>query len=292
MLQQFLLNGIIAGSNYALVALGFTVIYSTVKFFNFAHGSTYIVGAYAIHTLTRSLHLAFIPAFFLSASIAGLVGIAVNRFVFLPLRQRKATNLVLLIASFGVYIFLQNLIQLFYGTQVLILRSGAIEAGYRVGGATITKMQVFILLISAMLALALYLFTQKTQLGKAMRAVADDPIAASVVGINSERIILWTFALGSALAGAAGILIALETNIEPTMGLNAILKGIIASIVGGIGSIPGAMLGGLFLGVVENLGIYQLDSGWKDSIAFAVLIFFLLLQPNGIMGRRSPKERL
>ena len=129
-------------------------------------------------------------------------------------------------------------------------------------------------------------------MGKAIRAVADDTIGASVSGIYSEKIILYAFGIGSAFAGMAGVLISLETNIEPTMCMNAILKGIIASIIGGIGSIPGAMLGGFLLGIVENLGIWKIQAGWKDSIAFAVLILFLLFRPQGILGKKDDKERL
>lgn len=156
----------------------------------------------------------------------------------------------------------------------------------------ITDTQILILAVSVILALVLFIFIQKAKLGKAMRAVADDPIAASVVGIYPEKIILIAFLTGSILAGAAGILISLETNIEPTMGLNAILKGIIASIIGGIGSVPGAFLGGLFLGIAENLGIYKIQAGWKDAIAFAILILFLLLRPGGIFGVRTEQEKL
>lgn len=156
----------------------------------------------------------------------------------------------------------------------------------------ITDTQILILAVSGLLSVVLLLFIQRTKLGKAMRAVSDDPIAASVVGIYPEKIIVASFAIGSALAGAAGILISLETNIEPTMGMNAILKGIIASIIGGIGSIPGAILGGLFLGIAENLGIWKIQAGWKDCIAFAILIVFLLFRPNGILGMKTEKERL
>jgi branched-chain amino acid transport system permease protein len=152
-------------------------------------------------------------------------------------------------------------------------------------GAVITDTQILILVVSALLSVLLWLFIQRTRLGKAMRAVADDPVAASTVGIHPEGIILDSFAIGSALAGAAGILISLETNLEPTMGMNAILKGVIASIVGGIGSIPGSVLGGLFLGLAENLGIWKIQAGWKDCIAFVILIVFLLLRPGGIVGK-------
>ena len=138
----------------------------------------------------------------------------------------------------------------------------------------------------------LWIFIQRTKLGKAMRAVSDDPMAASIVGINTNRLILSSFAIGSALAGVAGILISLETNIEPTMGFPAILKGIIASIIGGAGNIPGAMLGGFLLGLAENLGIWKIQAGWKDCISFLILIIFLLLRPGGIFGIKAEKEKL
>jgi branched-chain amino acid transport system permease protein len=156
----------------------------------------------------------------------------------------------------------------------------------------ITPIQILILSASIILFIILWLIISKTRIGKAIRAVADDPIGASVSGIWSERVILYAFGIGSALAGMAGVLISLETNIEPTMGFNAILKGIIASIIGGIGSIPGAVLGGFFLGIVENLGIWKIQAGWKDAIAFAVLIVFLLFRPQGILGKSTDRERI
>lgn len=290
MLQQLLVNGIIAGGIYALVALGFSVIYRTVKFFHFAHGVVYTAGAYVAYTLAIQLKVHFIIAFFLAMLVAAILGVLIDRTVYRPLRSKRASNLIFLLASFGVFIFLQNLIQLTYGAQILSLRTGPVTEGYHIFSAVITPTQIMILVVSIALMLALWAFIKKTKLGKAMRAVANDPIAANVVGINPEKIILLSFVVGSALAGAAGVLIALETNIEPTMGFSMILKGIIASIIGGIGSIPGAMFGGFFLGVAENLGIAWIPSGWKDAIAFAILIIFLLLRPRGILGIKSQKE--
>jgi len=290
--MQFFINGIISGAIYALIALGFTVIYRTVKFFHFAHGIVYAVGAYIAYSLIISLGLNPIVSFFLAAALAGVVGVIIDRLVYRPLRKRKAPNLVFLLASFGVFIFIQNLLQLVYGAQILTIRTGPVKEGHHILGAVITDTQILILVVSVALCSGLWFFVKKTKLGKAMRAVADDRIGASVVGINPERIILAAFAIGSALAGAAGILISLETNIEPTMGFNAILKGIIASIIGGIGSIPGAMLGALFLGIAENLGIWKISAGWKDCISFAILIIFLLVRPGGIMGIKPGGERL
>ncbi len=290
--MQFVVNGIIAGATYALVALGFTIIYRTVKFFHFAHGAVYAAGAYIAYSLIISLGLNPIVSFFLAVFLTGVVGVLIDRLVYWPLRKHKSPNLVFLIASFGVFIFIQNLLQLIYGAQILTIRTGPVKEGHHILGAVITDTQILILAVSIALCLGLWLFVKKTKLGKAMRAVADDPLAASIVGINPERIILAAFAIGSALAGAAGILISLETNIEPTMGMNAILKGIIASIIGGIGSIPGAMFGGLFLGIAENLGIWKISAGWKDCIAFVILIVFLLVRPSGIMGIKPKGERL
>ena len=292
MIQQLLLNGIIAGSIYALIAIGFTVIYRTVKFFHFAHGVVYTAGAYFAYTLVISLHLNFVLSFFLAIILAGLLGITIDRFVYHPLRKQNASNLIFLLASFGVFIFLQNLIQLIYGAQILTIRTGPIKEGHHFLGAVITDTQILILAISIILMILLWLFIQKTKLGKAMRAVSDDPIAANIVGINPEKIILASFAIGSALAGAAGILISFETNIEPTMGFSALLKGIIAAIIGGIGSIPGAVLGGFFLGLAENLGIWKISSGWKDCIAFVILIIFLLIRPWGFLGTKTEKDTI
>lgn len=298
MLSQLILNGIIAGSIYALIALGFAIIYRTVRFFNLAHGIVYTAGAYLAYTFFTLLHINPIISFLISIILCGILGIGVDKAVYYPLRIKKASNLIFLLASFGVFIFLQNLIQLIYGAQILTLRTGPIKEGYQLSvlgwqsGAVITEIQIWILVVSCLLLVSLWVFVQRMKLGKAMRAVSDDPIAASVVGINPDKTILASFAIGSALAGAAGILISLETNIEPTMGFSAILKGIIASIIGGIGSIPGAMLGGLFLGIAENLGIWKIQAGWKDSIAFLILIIFLLLRPGGIFGVKTEKERL
>ena len=292
MILQLLINGFVTGFIYVLICLGFAAIYKLIKAFHFAHGVVYALGAYLGYTFFILLSMNPLISFFLSIVLAALLGIAVDRFVYYPLRKHKASNLVFLIASFGVFIFLQNLIQLIFGAQILTLRTGLIREGHHILGAVITDTQILIVISSLVLFLLTWLLIQKTKLGKAIRAVADDPIGASVVGINSEKIIMAVFAIGSALAGAAGILISLETNIEPTMGMNAILKGIIASIVGGVGSIPGALLGGLFLGLAENLGIWKIQAGWKDTIAFAILIIFLLLRPSGIMGVKTEKEKI
>lgn len=292
MIEQLFLNGIIAGSIYALIALGFSIIYRTVKFFHFAHGMVYTAGTYLAYSFFILFHFPFPISFFLSIILTSFLGIIIDRTIYRPLRFKKASNLIFLIASLGVFIFLQNFIQLIFGAQILTLRTGPVTEGHQIFGVVITNIQMLILAVSCLLSLVLWIFIQRARIGKAMRAVSDDSIAASVVGIDPEKIILAAFAIGSALAGAAGILISLETNIEPTMGMNAILKGITASIIGGIGSIPGAVFGGFILGIIENLGIWQIQAAWKDAIAFAVLIAFLLLKPGGIMGIKSKEGQV
>jgi branched-chain amino acid transport system permease protein len=290
--SQILLNGIISGSIYILIALGFAIVYRTVKFFHFAHGAVYAVGAYIGYALMVHGGIPSVVSFLAAALGSGAVGVCTDRIVYWPLRKRRAPDMVFLIASFGVFVFIQNLLQLVFGAQTLSIRMGVVKVGHQFFNAVITDAQILILVVSGLLSVGLWVFVRQAKLGKAMRAVADDRLGASVAGIDPEQVVLAAFAIGSVLAGAAGVLVAYETNIEPTMGMNAILKGIIASIVGGIGSIPGAVLGGLFLGLAENIGIWKISAGWKDSIAFAILIVFLLIRPGGIMGVKVRGEQL
>lgn len=282
MIYQLAVNGVIAGCTYALIALGFTIIYGTVRFFHFAHGAVVAIAAYAAWACMAYLGLPFALAAIIAVVAAGGLGVLMDRFVYRPLRQRKSPSLILLLASFGMFLVVQNILQFAFGSDIKVLREGTVSEGHRMFGAVITSTQLWIVASSVILALAALLFLRRTGFGKAIRAVADDQVAASLVGINSERTISWAFFLGSALAGIAGILVALESNIYPAMGLNAAIKGIIAALIGGMGSIPGALLGGLLIGLAENVGVWGISSGWKDAISFAVLVAFLLFRPGGI----------
>jgi len=222
---------------------------------------------------------------------AGILGVLIDRIVYYPLRKRFASDLIFLLASFGVFVFIQNFIQLIYGAQIFTIRTWPVKEGYHILGAVITDVQIAIIITSFVVMLLLWLFVQNTKFGKAIRAVSDDPMGASVVGISPEKTIIIVFFIGSALAGLAGTLISLETNIEPSMGFNAILKGIIAAIIGGIGSFPGAVLGGFLLGFAENFGVWKIQAGWKDTIVFAILIIFLLFKPEGILGTKIKTEK-
>lgn len=284
MIVQLITNGVIAGCTYALIAIGFTVIYGTVRFFHFAHGVVFAASAYVAWACVVYLDLPLPLAAIVAVVAGGVLGVLMDLCVYRSLRKRRAPNLILLLASFGIFLFIQNSLQLIFGSDIKVLRSGPVTEGYRMLGATITGTQIGIIISSVVLAGATILLMRRTSFGKAIRAVADDPLAASLVGINSQRAISYAFFVGSALAGAAGVLVALETNIQPAMGLNAAIKGIIAALIGGMGSVSGALLGGLLIGLAENVGVWGISSGWKDAIVFAILVVFLLFRPGGIFS--------
>ncbi len=284
---QLLINGIIAGSIYALIASGFSLIYSVAKFMHFAHGSVVTVSAFFLFLLVGILKFPFALGAILTVVFGALLGLLINLVCYKPLRNRKATNAVLLIASLALFIFFQSLMIALFGADIKTIRRGAISTGINIFGGIITELQIIIVIVSVVLLVLLWLFMKKTKIGKAMRAVADNKEVAQTVGINPEKIYNITFIVGSAIAGIAAVLIALEQNIEPNMGFSLIIKGFTGSIIGGISSVPGAVLGSYLLGLVENLGIWYLPSGYKDAIAFFLLFIFLLIRPQGILGLKK-----
>jgi len=281
---QLLINGLIAGAIYALVASGFSVIYSTNKFVHFAHGSAIAASAYVLYFLFAGLNLEFWLSAVLAVGFAALLGFAMNWLVYSRLREKKASALILLIASVALLILIESLILLFFGADVKTINLIKVERGIDFFGAIITPLQIVIIAFSVALLGGLFVFMKKTKLGKAMRAVADNKDAAEIVGISSRKIYAYSFIIGSAIAGIAGILVALEQNLEPMMGTNLMIKGFTGAIIGGVGSVPGAILGSFLLGLSENFGIWFLPSGYKDAIAFVILFAFLLLRPQGIFG--------
>jgi len=289
MFSQLLINGLIAGAIYALVAVGFSLIYSTCKFVHFAHGSTIAVSAYTLFFFYSSLGLNFWLAVILTIIFAGIFGWLVNVLVYKKLREKKSSGAILLIASVGLLIFIESLILLIFGADIKTVGFIKIVKGLEFLGIIITPLQIIIISVSIVLFAALFVFIKKTKLGKTMRAVADNKEAAEIVGISPEKIYAWSFIIGSAIAGIAGILIGLEQNLEPTMGTNLMIKGFTGAIVGGIGSVHGAILGSFLLGIVENFGIWFLPSGYKDAIAFTILLIFLLFRPYGILGIKQAK---
>ncbi len=286
MFLQLLINGLIAGAIYALVASGFSLIYSICKFVHFAHGAVIAVAAYILYALFSLLGMNFWLAVILTIILISIFGSVMN-LIYKQLRKRKASNVILLIASFALLILIESLILLFFGADVKTIGFIKIAKGLEILGAIITPLQIFIVISSFILFALLFFLMKRTKIGKAMRAVSDNKDVAEIVGISSERIYMWAFIIGSAIAGIGGILIALEQNLEPMMGTHLIIKGFTAAIIGGIGNIPGAILGAFLLGFSENFGIWFLPSGYKDAIAFVILFIFLLFRPQGILGIRK-----
>jgi len=290
MFSQLVINSLIAGAIYALVASGFSLIYSTCKFVHFAHGATIALSAYFLFFLFSGLGLNFWFSVIFAIIFSALIGWLMNKVVYQKFRKRKASNVILLIASFALLILLESLILMFFGADVKTIGYIKIAKGLEFLGAIITPLQIFIIAVSFVLLILLWFFMKKTKIGKAMRAVADNKEMAEIVGISSKKIYSWSFIIGSLIAGIAGILVGLEQNLEPMMGTNLMIKGFTAAIVGGIGSVPGAILGSFLLGFAENFGIWFLPSGYKDAIAFVILFIFLLFRPQGILGiRRNSK---
>ncbi|MDP6670345.1 MAG: branched-chain amino acid ABC transporter permease [archaeon] len=283
--QQLVVNGIIAGSEYALLAIGLTLIFGILRIIHFAHGEVAMVGAYVAFVVSVSLGLPLPVGFVVAICFGALLGMAVNRFAFKPLRKQHVW--IGLIAAIAVSILLQNIIALFFGNEIKTYNLGPVEKGMEMFGFIITKTQVLIIVVAVALMILTWFFIKKTKTGQQARAVADNRHLAESLGIDSEKVIASTFAFGSALAAAGGVLIAMETNLDPMMGLMPNIKAFAAVIVGGVGSVPGAILGSYFIGLTENIGIWYLPSGYKDAIAFFILIVFLLFRPQGILGKKK-----
>ncbi len=290
-LQQ-LVNGITWGSVYALIALGYTMVYGILRLINFAHGDIYMLGAFMGMFAARWFNASAEPSpgkailvLLTSMAICGLIGVAIERFAYKPVR--KSPRLSALITAIGVSLLLENGGVLLFGAdpkffpQVIPSRSIALGLG-----VTVSNQQIIVLVVAVVLMVALRLLVMHTRVGKAMQAVSHNHMAASLMGISVDRIITFTFMIGSMLAAAAGVLVALQSpKIEPYMGIMPGLKAFVAAVLGGIGNIPGAVLGGLVMGVAEVLVTGYVSPTYRDAIAFVLLIVILLVRPAGILGK-------
>lgn len=293
-LQQ-LLNGFAVGGIYALVALGYTMVYGVLKLINFAHGDLFTIGSYLGLTLLVSWNLAGIlpPAvailtvFLMVSLLVALIGWLLERAAYRPLRD--AGRLSAVVSALGASIFFENAIMLVYGARVYVypdfLRP---DFAVSILGVSVPVMRLIIIIVSVFLMVCLQTFIQRTRMGAAIRAVALDPGAARLMGINVDRVISIVFLIGPGLGGAAGLMVGIYYGqIDFTMGWNYGLKAFTAAILGGIGNIPGAMLGGFLLGVTEALAAGYIAVAWKDAIAFLVLILILIIRPTGILGEKA-----
>ena len=289
MLLQLLANGIVAGCVYALVALGFGIIYNTTHIFHIAHGAVYTVGAYAFYSFARGLELNSFISFLLALFVTALLGILMDLVIYHPLTKRKASLGVFLISSLGIYIFLVNLIAMIYGNETKILSPG-IEKTFHFGSVILTRIQLLEVLIFLIAFPTFLLFLNRTKPGKLIRALSDNPVLTTVLGVDVRRVRFLVFAIGSFLAGAASCLVALDVGMDPNVGMDALLIAAVTVIIGGMGNFKSPVVGAFMLGIIQNLVIWKISARWEAAITFLLLISFLLFRPQGILGRRGRLE--
>ncbi|WP_042349810.1 branched-chain amino acid ABC transporter permease [Bacillus massiliigorillae] len=289
MIQQ-LVNGLSLGSIYALIALGYTMVYGIVKLINFAHGDVFMVGAFVGFYSITILDLSFIPALILSMAVCAIFGVLIERIAYKPLRN--ATRIAALITAIGMSLFIEYGFIYIRGAQTEAYPADVLPAtNIDIFGVSINSQSLLIFLVSIVLMIILQITVQKTKIGRAMRAVSYDADAARLMGINVDNTISATFAIGSALAGAAGVIFGVYyIKIEPLMGVLPGLKAFVAAVLGGIGIIPGAMVGGLLLGVIESIVSAVGYSLWRDGVAFVVLILILIFKPQGLLGKNKKEK--
>ncbi len=290
-LQQ-LINGLSLGSIYALIALGYTMVYGILKFINFAHGEVFMLGAFSGYYLAQlfgvessNLPMALI-ILLLTMVITAAIGVIIEKLAYRPLR--RSSKLTVLITAIGVSLFLQYTGQLVFGAAPRSFPNILEGYNFTFLGAQIDSNQIVVIVSSIVLMLGLRFIVMKTKIGTAIRAVSNNLTASSLMGINIDTVISFTFVLGSSLAGAAGILYSINyPSIDPLMGLLPGLKAFIAAVLGGIGNFPGAAIGGLVIGVVETLTVGYISPTFRDAVAFAILIIILIFKPTGIMGTKE-----
>ncbi|MGE5380047.1 MAG: branched-chain amino acid ABC transporter permease [Methylocystaceae bacterium] len=291
MFWQQLINGLTLGSSYALIALGYTMVYGIVQMINFAHGDVFMIGAFAGLFMVTVLKVNLLVAVIGAMAFCMLLGVIIERVAYRPLRAR-GSRLSALISAIGVSIFLSTLISLIRGPSTTRYPASVFpQTQVNLGFIHVSNIQVWILVLTALIMIVLQLLVHRSRMGKAMRACSEDLDAARLMGVNVNGVISFTFALGSALAAIGGVMVGIYYNaVFPTMGLMVGLKAFAAAVLGGIGSIPGALAGGLILGTLEIFGVAYLASSYKDAIAFGILILVLLLRPQGILGKPVTKK--
>ncbi len=288
-LAQQILNGLTIGSIYALIALGYTMVYGIMKLINFAHGEIFMLGAYMSYVGTVKLKLPFIAALFFSMFVAAIVGFLIERIAYRPLRN--SSRISALITAIGVSILMQNIIVKIFGADIIALPSSTNFKPFTIGNIVIRGDQLIIFATTIILLVLLQFIVYKTDFGRAMRAVSTDAEAASLMGIDVNKTITITFVLGSVLAAAAGTLVAnYYHNITPLMGVSRGLKAFIAAVFGGIGLLNGAVLGGFVIGGLESLVTMTSFSMWRDAIVYLVLILILIIKPTGLLGDKGGQK--
>ena len=291
MILQLLINGLVSGALYSVMALGFALIYNTTKIFHIAHGAVYAVSSYAFFASLRLLGLPLALSLILGLLSGTLLGIIIEILVYRPLYQKKASSGVILVSSIGIYIFIINLIALIFGNEIKILAPG-IQKTYKYGSIILTQIQI-IEIIVFIAVLAIFIFMIKaTKFGKLIRALSNNPTLLSTLGIEVLKLRIGIFALGSLLAGITSCLSSWDIGMDPYVGMPMLLLSAVAMIAGGIGIFEAPVLGAFLITITQSVAIWKISSKWQDTITFAILIIFLLVRPQGILGKRKRIEEL
>ena len=291
LILQFLFNGLATGALYAIVALGFSLIYNTTKIFHIAHGALYTIAAYLLFSAFILLKLPLFLSILITLFGTALFGILIEIFVYRPFYKKNAPSVTSFISSLGLYIVLQNLIALIYGNQVQVLISEP-EKTFQLGNIIISRIQLLEITTFLIISILFYLIISFTKFGKSLKALSDNSLLAEVIGIDIDSIRLKVFAIGSMLAAISAILSALDTGIEPTMGLPIVMIAIVSVIIGGSSVFEGALVGGILLGILQALSIFIFSARWQNTVVFIALIIFLLFKPEGILGVRKRLEEI
>jgi len=286
---QFIANGLCRGAVYALVATGFGLIYTTSGVFHIAHGAVYTLAAYALFSFLVLLKLPLAVSASLALITAGAGGMLIELCVYRPLDRKQASSTVLMISSLGVYIAIVNSIAMFLGNETRILRPG-VEFTIAFGNVILTQVQLAQLLVALAVIGSYWFFLSRSSLGRLCRAVADDSILASVLGVKVEGTRLVASAIGSLLAAVGAILVALDVGVDPHVGFPVVLVAVVACIIGGLGRFITPALGGLLLGLIQSLVVWQTSAKWESAVTFAILIVFLLFRPKGLLQIRRRME--
>lgn len=288
MLIEQLINGLTLGSIYAIVALGFTLVFGVLGIINMAHGEIFMFGAFIGVMITSTLNAPLWVAFLGAIIITAIMGYLLERFALRPLRHKQGvSHLAPLISTIGVSILLENFSHHLFGAGNHPFRTSFAEISFQIGSITVYLVQIVIFVISIVLMLVLTFWLGKTRAGKALRATAENLETASLLGVDTKKTILMTVIIASAMGGIAGILVGMAFNsVTPQMGLSMGLKGLAIIILGGMGSVRGAMFGGLILGLAETFIVVYGDSGYRDAIAFLAIIIILLIRPQGLFGQK------
>lgn len=287
--MQLLINITVSASLILLVGLSFAFIYYPTKFFNLAHAALISVGAYSFYFFVYKTTTPFSLSFTSAIAISATIGMSFEFLVYRHMRKRNISEMAFLIASIGLYAVFQNCISLFFGDETKIINTAEVTVGNQFFGAYITNIQIITVFVSITLFVAINLVLHLTTSGKSIRAVASNPELCNIYGISSNKIILIAFGIGSALAATAGILSAMDTNMTPTFGFNLLLYGVVAMIIGGVGSTRGLIAGALLVATSQHLAAYYIDTKWMDAVTYIILILFLIWKPLGFSGKRLKK---